>query len=400
MKKITLLLCLFVASIASAQFTSLAITGDAVGGWPNDDPDPHTMTTTDGVTWTYEDLVVGVGSFKIRADNSWSNNWGAPGGQAGQLSGTAVSDSQTNFSPSPGVYDITFNTTTLAYSFVAQETGFSSINLAGAAVNGSAISMYTADGIIYTAMAVNLAANDAYFVDADDATNFWGFTQFPSGTASAGTNATEIPAGLYNVTFNLETLAYSFAFVQISLVGSSSPAGWPTGAAGEVDAQQMWTLDGVNYTINNITLTAYTDSNSGVKFRQNNSWNVNWGAGDFPTGTATQGGPNVQTVAGSFSVHFNRETGAYSFDAPMSVTDFRASAIKAYPNPTKGEWKIATAGESITKITVSDFSGKTVLTAVPGRADASVDASGLSAGIYFANVETASGSRTVKLVRQ
>lgn len=58
-----------------------------------------------------------------------------------------------------------------------------------------------------------------------------------------------------------------------------------------------------------------------MKFRQNADWTVNWGAETFPTGTGTQGGPNIPVVLDDtlstkttdYYVTFNCETGEYSF---------------------------------------------------------------------------------------
>ena len=51
-----------------------------------------------------------------------------------------------------------------------------------------------------------------------------------------------------------------------------------------------------------------------AKFRLNNDWGVNWGAGDFPSGIGTQDGPNIPVTAGNYTVRFNVLTGEYSFE--------------------------------------------------------------------------------------
>lgn len=50
-----------------------------------------------------------------------------------------------------------------------------------------------------------------------------------------------------------------------------------------------------------------------MKFRENADWTVNWGSDQFPTGTATEGGPNIPVPFGTWLVMFNCETGVYSF---------------------------------------------------------------------------------------
>jgi len=80
---------------------------------------------------------------------------------------------------------------------------------------------------------------------------------------------------------------------------------------------ELSSTDGVNY-----TLDAYTFSiTGGVKFRENQSWDVNWGSTTFPTGTATLGGQNIPVPAGTYDIAFNRESGEYSFTAVSSGFD-------------------------------------------------------------------------------
>jgi hypothetical protein len=45
-----------------------------------------------------------------------------------------------------------------------------------------------------------------------------------------------------------------------------------------------------------------------AKFRANDAWDINWGSSDFPSGTATQNGPNMKVVAGDYTVTFNSST--------------------------------------------------------------------------------------------
>lgn len=94
----------------------------------------------------------------------------------------------------------------------------------------------------------------------------------------------------------------------ISMIGSTSPSGSWT-----VDTN-MNTTDNITYTLNNVTLTTATDPNTtGLKFRQDGQWTTNWGNANFPSGTATQGGANIMTVAGTYNVTFNRVNGTYTF---------------------------------------------------------------------------------------
>ena len=61
-------------------------------------------------------------------------------------------------------------------------------------------------------------------------------------------------------------------------------------------------------------LDATYDSNAELKFA-NGSWEVNWGATDFPLGFGLQGGDNIPVKAGVYRVYFNDILGLYYFQA-------------------------------------------------------------------------------------
>ena len=52
-----------------------------------------------------------------------------------------------------------------------------------------------------------------------------------------------------------------------------------------------------------------------LKFAADNSWDVNWGATDFPYGIGAGGGPNIPVKAGTYNVFFNDILGTYNFVA-------------------------------------------------------------------------------------
>jgi hypothetical protein len=56
-----------------------------------------------------------------------------------------------------------------------------------------------------------------------------------------------------------------------------------------------------------------TISGGEMKFRTNDSWDVNFGADTQYTGQATQNGPNVPTVAGTYDIFFSDLDGSYLF---------------------------------------------------------------------------------------
>ncbi|MBK7095990.1 MAG: hypothetical protein IPH57_13445 [Saprospiraceae bacterium] len=68
-------------------------------------------------------------------------------------------------------------------------------------------------------------------------------------------------------------------------------------------------------TIVNLKDDSNADGIIEVKFRVLGDWGTNWGAADFPAGTAVANGANILAPAGTYKVTFNCTTGAYSFVA-------------------------------------------------------------------------------------
>jgi starch-binding outer membrane protein SusE/F len=68
-----------------------------------------------------------------------------------------------------------------------------------------------------------------------------------------------------------------------------------------------------------ITFTLADDMNQDgiieLKFRQDASWNINWGSEDFPVGYGIQDGPDIPALYGSYYVTFNCGTGYYYFES-------------------------------------------------------------------------------------
>lgn len=260
------------------------------------------METTDNINFTLSSFTfLSSGNVKFRQNGSWEVNWGSntfPTGVGTQ-----------NGSDIPviaGTYDISFNITTGAYAFVAVATSFDNIGFLGG-FNGFAesIPMITADGIQYGYVDFHFTANNVKFRQDNSWDNNWGGNDFPSGTAIF--NGPDIPltAGFYNVGFNLNTLAYNFQQVPVSLIGDGAQ-GW------ETDIPMTSTDGGITFTLTEVVLV-----NGGVKFRTNNAWALNWGGTSFPNGTGIVGtNDNIPTVAGTYNVTFNRVTGAYTFSIP------------------------------------------------------------------------------------
>ena len=102
--------------------------------------------------------------------------------------------------------------------------------------------------------------------------------------------------------------------MSVSIIGDGAQ-GWGTDVT-------MTTTNGINYTLNNVTLV-----NGFVKFRKTGEWGTNWGSDSWPSGVASNGGSNIATVAGVYNVSFNRVTGAFAFQDPNAgIVNLNGSA--------------------------------------------------------------------------
>ena len=91
--------------------------------------------------------------------------------------------------------------------------------------------------------------------------------------------------------------------------------------------------------------------------------------------------------------------GNAKFSQPaLSVADLNAEQFSVSPNPTNDDWSI-NANQAIESIRVYDILGKEVISLKPNASQVDVDASQLKSGIYLARIGSASGTKTMKLVR-
>ncbi|HNX65871.1 MAG TPA: SusF/SusE family outer membrane protein [Bacteroidales bacterium] len=277
---------------------TIGILGSSLSGWDVDTD----MSTADGITYTISGLPLTAGRVKFRQDNSWCVNWGAtdfPTG-TGYLYGPDIMVTNT------GTYDVTFNKITGEYNFACVSSCSPYIGIIGSAVppgyeSGPDIDMITYDGVIYT-LGYTFTNGEAKFRSNNSWDMNWGGSTFPTGTASLGGPAIPVAEGAYTVTFNITTGEYSFVYPSIGILGSALGS-WTD----DIDLQ---TTDGVIY-----TLSDYTFADGEVKFRQDNSWDINWGGYTFPSGSAWGYGPNIPVPAGNYNITFNRSTGEYNFVA-------------------------------------------------------------------------------------
>ncbi|MFO7718865.1 MAG: SusF/SusE family outer membrane protein [Gillisia sp.] len=125
--------------------------------------------------------------------------------------------------------------------------------------------------------------------------------------------------GYYTITVDLEEMTYTVVpfdasgaatYDKIGLVGAGTSVGWPNDDNPTPDIlmtkstfdEHIWFAQGVVLT------------EEGIKFRANQSWDVNWGGGtNFPSGISN--GDDIIPQAGTYNVWFNDLTGRYIFIA-------------------------------------------------------------------------------------
>ena len=188
------------------------------------------------------------------------------------------------------------------------------IGLIGTAANGwyVDVDMATSDGIIYTLLNYPLTVGAVKFRQNNNWDINWGGATFPTGMGYLyGPDIHIVSSSNYDIIFNRLTGDYSFACVSnchaaVGILGTAVPPdhGWEN----DVD---LSTYDGINYTLLN-----YNFTDGVAKFRQNDNPDLNWGGSSFPSGTASQGGPEINVSAGNYTVSFNLTTGDYSFSWP------------------------------------------------------------------------------------
>jgi hypothetical protein len=259
------------------------------------------MPTTDGITYRLLNYTLPAGEVKFRQDQSWTFNWGASSFPTG-----IGTQNGPNIPVTAGTYNIYFNRQTGAYRFDCATCVYS-IGIIGSSVppyNWQVdVNMQSSDGILYTLQDYYLEAGELRFRQNDDWAVNWGGNSFPVGVGNQFAPNIHVTAGTYNITFNRITGDYSFVRYQpsIALMGLSTQ-GWES-------IIHLVTLDGRNYSIPNFPLFK-----GAVKFRQDDSWEFNWGNVDFPAGTGLLNGPNIPvTTTGNYNISFNRHTHEYNF---------------------------------------------------------------------------------------
>jgi starch-binding outer membrane protein SusE/F len=274
--------------------TPIGWTAD-INMFPNEaDPDKYSIT-----------LNLVQGACKFRQNDGWAVNWGAidfPTG-IGTQGGPDIP-----VSPA-GKYEIQFNKATGAYTFteIAQ---YNSIGVIGSATPGgwntdTDLTKSSSDPnkwegtVTLTNGQVKIRANDAWTLN-------WGGNDFPADTGILLGPDINAIAGNYLVRFNTETFYYNFLIIgsysTVGIIGDATPGGFDNATPFDRDPvdSTLWTK--------RMILT-----NGEAQFMGNNSFDILWGSGNFPTGTALLGGATIPVEAGEYIITFNSTTGDYEF---------------------------------------------------------------------------------------
>jgi hypothetical protein len=172
------------------------------------------------------------------------------------------------------------------------------------------IVMTSSDGTQWEASGVVIDADGGikFRLDSKWDSN-WGGKDFPTGTAEAGGLGNDIPGkvGTYDVTFNTNSLEYSFTAVATGY----DEIGF-TGLFNSYDSVEfMSTLNGVDYSKENFFF-----SEPNVLFKRTAPTETLWGGTGFPSGTAkvVPSASDIPLTVGYYNVSFNKNTLAYNFE--------------------------------------------------------------------------------------
>lgn len=314
-KLVVVMACVLSSLITSAQtiYQTVGIIGSATSqGWDastamelSNPSDPHQWSLT---------LMLTAGEAKFRANDNWSVNWGA----SSFPSGNGTQNGPNIPITTSGYYTVSFNDVTGAYNFQINDAPvYATVGLIGnATANGwdASTPMVNdpADPHKWS-LTITLSNGEAKFRANNSWDVNWGNSAFPGGTAFRNGANIPVAAGEYEVTFNDFTNQYFFrnlnpvTYATVGIIGSATSRGW--------DASTP-----MNAGTSGWNLTTYLTTGE-LKFRANDSWDVNWGGSDFPSGTAVRNGSNIQiNETGYYTIHFNDQANTYSFTKLNPVT--------------------------------------------------------------------------------
>jgi hypothetical protein len=291
------------------NFCTIGIIGSASpGGW-DVDSDLKLVDSKDKFSWTIT-LYLSAGEVKFRASDAWDTNWGG----TTFPEGTGVANGANIPVATAGYYKVQFNDFTGAYAFTLLATPeFTTVGIIGSGTPGgwdsdTDLTKDPNNPHIWTGT-ISLTNGEAKFRAENEWTNNWGGSTAPSGTGVRDGANIPVTAGTYAVRFNDATGEYSFnannrgtPYDKVGIIGSGTPQGW--------DSDTDLIKNPSNPLLWSKTIVI-TDGEA--KFRADDAWTVNWGSSSFPSGIASQDGPNIPSASGTYFITFNSGTGEYSF---------------------------------------------------------------------------------------
>ena len=102
---------------------------------------------------------------------------------------------------------------------------------------------------------------------------------------------------------------------------------------------------------------------------------------------------NLNSVLWYDNLYFHKNT-------TLSTDNFDSNTFSLYPNPTQDSWTVKTNNIQMLNITVFDVLGKNVLSLSPNASEATINGLNLKSGLYFAQIKTANGLSSIKLIKK
>jgi hypothetical protein len=285
----------------------------AFTGWGNDvDLRLSDPAKVDKSSWTVT-LYLPVGDVKFRAGDAWTDNWGG----GGFPSGTAVKNTPDNITVNTaGYYKVNFNDVTREFSFnLLSPSTYTTVGILGDGAGGWNTDMDLTqdpnDPHVWTGTFTLTAAGVKFRADDAWGSN-WGGSTYPSGVGVGnGPNIPVATGGTYFVWFNDVTGDYFFGpsansapYGAVGLIG-------PTTGLGDTWGTDVNLIQDPS---NDYRWSAVLNILDGEgKFRADDGWTINWGAGTFPNGIGVQNAGNFPAKEGTYFVTFNSLTGEYYF---------------------------------------------------------------------------------------
>jgi hypothetical protein len=138
-------------------------------------------------------------------------------------------------------------------------------------------------------------------------------------------------------------------------------------------------------------LKNYTLKDGFAKFRQDNTWDNNWGNTSFPQGVGVfHSQENIPITQGIYTISFNPHTREYNFISSLSIENLNNKTEENgfYPNPVVDQIHFY---EQLKSLQIFDLTGNLIFQSKENNIN--FDLSVLSKGVYMIYAETILGKR-------